>query len=453
MGIKKDELILYSLGLLKDHERTHDIDKGTFSSTLNIEESTLDVYLSKLKNSGGIERIKKKHPRDIREIVEITDKGRYKIGTIEEKIGREVFTPERHNLPACISVSTLLNMINDPLEKVFTLSLYTMTKRFDFDLLIRAMRTAKMDSSVINVISNINGKAGKNSSSLMETFYRSSMIGDFSKEKLENLEINKDDPDMMLLMAETTYKQGRIEESISLYRFILSPEMHLSHTHWFIASCGLALVTSKMGNFPESIRMLQDLIERTDNKVMKAYARERMARILSSVGEYQKAEELFKSCTASFRSFGIPFLQATGYNNYGILMFRMGKYDEAERLWNMAKKYARESGSKYLEGPVYGNLADIEIQKGNLDQCEKLLQYARECYKDVSDIEGESYVDFNYSLLYLERKDKEKALQYLRRFKTIAYPSPSYLERKEMINVFKERAERNGFHDIPADDD
>ncbi|MGA1822357.1 MAG: tetratricopeptide repeat protein [Thermoplasmatota archaeon] len=453
MGILKDELILYSISLLEDDDRPSiKVDKSTFSSVLNIAESTLNVYLSHLRRSGDIERIKKKHSRDIRETVRITHAGKKRTDIILQKIDREMFTPERHNLPTCISVTTVLDRINDPLEKIFSLSLYNMSKRFDFNLLIQTMRTAKVDSSVVNVISNITEKTKENRENLMETFFRCSYIGNVFTDKIDDVEVDRDDPDMMLLMAEAACKQCRVEESKSLYEYILSPKMHLSDTQWFIASCGLALVTSKMGDIEGSIEMFEDIRNRTDNSVLKAYTRERTARILTTTGDYEGAEELFRSCIASYRSFGIPILQAMGHNNYGILLFCRGDLERAEKEWISARKHARESGSRYLEGPALGNLASIEREKGNLDECEKLLSRYKDCFKNVYDIEGESYLNFNYSLLYLARGDREKALEYFHRFSTIAYPSPSPLEREIMLNVFLENAEKNDLGDILSDE-
>ena len=69
------------------------------------------------------------------------------------------------------------------------------------------MRTAKVDSSVVNVISNITEKTKENRNNLMETFFRCSYIGNVFTDKIDDVEVDREDPDMMLLIAEAACKQ------------------------------------------------------------------------------------------------------------------------------------------------------------------------------------------------------------------------------------------------------
>lgn len=447
MGVAKESLILYSLDLLlKNGTESKKYSRDQLAVSLDISEKTLDLYLSRLKKDGFIERIKKHHPTGLDQIVRITPEGKKELEKIKDEVGRELITPERHNSPTIVPVPTILERIRDPLERIFFLSLYTRSKSFDLPTYIETMKEVKSDYHTVRVLAEIDNR-DQEEIPLIDTFFKTRYFNQLDRGKIEDGYFDRTDPNNLLMVAEASCKQGRFTDARTIYEYLLSDRIKLNQNQWFIAKTGLALLTSKEGDVDEAIFMLDDIIERTENKIYHSYAKQLKARIYSNVGEYERAMSLYNAAVNSFRTLGIPIMCAIVHNNRGVLHFRMGIYQKAEEDWVRAKKFASEAGCEHLKGPIYGNLGDLESMKGNMEKSEKYLKESMKIFNEIGDYEGRSYAEFNFSLYYLTKKDLKKALEYFKRSEEIAYPFPSPPERREKRKYFKERALEAGFED------
>lgn len=449
MGISKEDLVLYALSLLEADERPKvNFSKENLAYALDISILTLDLYFTHLKNNGFIIRHKKKYYDDLRQTIETTPEGKKEIEKIQKEIDLEILTPERHNIYSTIKIVTIMKRIDDVLEKIFFLSLFTRLKRFDLPFFFETLKTAKQESNMVKVLSDIE-QTGEDQEEVpvVEMFFKTKLYGNNDLEEFEKESFAGTNVNSLLIVAEASIRQARYNQARTIYEYILSPRLKTNQNQWFMARTGLALVTNKTGDMESALAQLDDLMTKVDNKIQKAYCKQIMARIISTTEDHEKALSLFHSVIRSFNALGIPLLLCMAYNNIGVLYFRMEEHEEAERSWKKARRCARDIHSKFFEAIVNTNLADTAMLKGDIDKCKRYLDDAIARFQEISDYEGRAYVDLNYAFYYLEMKDLESAKEHFERALKIAYPFPSPRERKEMKNVFIERAAKNGFNE------
>ena len=222
----------------------------------------------------------------------------------------------------------------------------------------------------------------------------------------------------------------------------------ISTATWTIASINLAFINFKEGYPEKAIEEMDSIIETIDNKILKAYTTQMKARVYSATGQNEKALKLYTSAVNSFKTFGLPLLLAITYINKGIVYFRMEDYRKAEQDWLKGKKIARRINTPFVEGVASINLSSIERIRGNYERGLKYLNTFKDFFKLLGDYESQAYLDYNYALVYMDMKEKKKALEHFGLSETIAYPSPSPQEREERRRMFLDCANKNGFDDI-----
>ena len=445
MVLRKEELVLYALSQLDKEERPNvRFSKEQVANALDINISTLDLYLSKMRKAGSIKRHKKKYVTDFRQTYDILPPGMERLEKILSSIEAQILTPERHNTPSIVPVSRVLSRIDDTLEKVFFLSLYSKVPRFDLLFYLETIKTAKQDTNIINLIGDLETD-GRSAVPVVETFFKTCFFGDINACPLDEIGTDHVNVNTLLLVAEASYKQGRFREAMTIYDHVLSGKMKITLNQWFIARVGKALLVSKEGRTKEALEELAIIIDEVDNKIFKTYVKQVMARVESTAGNKERALEMFNQSIHSFTVFGTPLLLSISYNNRGVLHFRLKDHKLAEKDWKKALKFAKEAKSQYLEAVILPNLADIRITNNDLETSARYLDKAREIFIEKGDYEGVAIVNFNYSLQELARKDLSKALMYFHRSENLAYPSPSPSEKNERRKFFLERAKENGF--------
>ena len=211
MNIKKEELVLYALNLIKDDNRPNaTYNKEQLSYSLDIGETTLDLYMTKLKKFGLLVRHKKKYLDDFRQAYEITPSGSKVIDDFIEIISKEVLTPERHNITSIVKVTTILNRIPEELEKIFFLSLYIRLIRFDLPLFLETMRTAKTDSNMVKVLSEVEEENSiEDKVPIVEMFFKTHFFGDVDLKELNKVAGTGSNVNTLLIVAEASIKQSQ----------------------------------------------------------------------------------------------------------------------------------------------------------------------------------------------------------------------------------------------------
>ena len=104
--------------------------------------------------------------------------------------------------------------------------------------------------------------------------------------------------------------------------------------------------------------------------------------------------------------------------------------------------------SSYSEAAILTNIADIESYRGNVEVGKKLLERSRSIYEQFNDLEGASGVEYNLSLVFLDMKELDKAIEHFKKGHQVAFPLPPPIERKEREDYFLVRAAINGFENL-----
>jgi tetratricopeptide (TPR) repeat protein len=447
--ISKEELVLYSLSRLLDAESEKGpYTKENLSNILDISSGTLDIYLLKSKNKGFLIRKKKKFPRSLSDSLELTKEGRKEAVKIREKIGKEFLTPENHNIHSMVPLDLFLDRILDPLEEILFLTLYHSIRSFDLQSYLQMMKDLREDSNMVRILSDLQEEPEHPGLPVAGTFFRACFFGDISPEAFLDEEGGYGNVFNLLLVAEANQKQGRLEQARTIYDHLLSGKLNLTENQWVIAKTGLGLTYHKEGNNIKAIEMVRSVIEDCENKIMKAYGNQVLARIYSSMERLDEALDLYNYVVRSFDHHGIPLLSCIAYNNRGVAFYRKNDFDRAMIDWQKSIKLAKRSKSSYSEAAILTNIADIESYRGNMETGIKLLERSRSIYEQFNDLEGISGVEFNLSLVLLDMKKLDEAIEHFKIGQEIAFPLPSPYERKEREDYFFIRAGDNGFTDL-----
>jgi len=449
MGIKKEEVVLYTLDVLFEMGwGSTKVKKEQIASALDISANTLDLYLTNLARKGLIIRIKKHFLDDFRRSVEITEEGYEAIGEIKRKIEKEYLTPERHNIPTMVPVSIVMNRIADPLERIFFLALFSRLKRFDLPFYLETIKTSKQGNNIIDVMVEMEQTEQPEEHPVVETFFRTCFYGLTQlDEDLYNDECAQD-PNTLLIISEASVKQGKYNNARMIYEHLLSGKVPLTQNQWTIASINLAFLSFKEGDSEKALKELNRIIETTDNKIMRAYTMQVKARVFAASGDDEEALRMYTSALNSFKTFGLPLLQAITHNNRGIVYFRLNELEKAQEEWERCRKLAKSMRTPVVEGCSTTNLANVHRIKGDLEKTRSYLESFYDFFKDLGDYESLAYLDLIFALYYLDKKDRENAVKHFRLSETIAYPSPSPMEREERRRMFIECAKKNGFEDM-----
>lgn len=282
-SIVKEDLVLYSLyRLLTLDLESRAYNRNHLSNALDISIGTLDLYLTKLKNGGFILRNKKKYPKSLSDSVEITNDGINRANEIRKSINGEFLTPENHNIQSMVSLGVVLDRIRDPLEEILFLSLYHSIRTFDLKSYLQMMKDLRADSNMVRVLSDLQEGPEHTSLPVAGAFFRACFFGDISPDDLMRADNYCDNVFNLLLVAEANQKQGRLKQALTIYEHLLSGKMKLTENQWVIAKTGLGLTLFKDGKTEQAVEIIRSVIDKTGNKIMKAYGKQVMARILSS---------------------------------------------------------------------------------------------------------------------------------------------------------------------------
>jgi tetratricopeptide (TPR) repeat protein len=193
----------------------------------------------------------------------------------------------------------------------------------------------------------------------------------------------------------------------------------------------------------EAIGLLDEIRDNVDNAVMVAYLKQVKGRILSDVNPSEEVISLLDSAVRSFELQGIPLLCCIAYNNRGVYHYRVEDLDRAEADWKKALRFAKEAGSYYSEGAIRCNLSDIEAQRKNFEKSADHLDKAMRIFEERGDLDGLSSVEYNMSLLFIEKGDIKEAFRHFKKSEEVAAPLPTEIEKKERRTYFIRASKEN----------
>mgnify|MGYP001414941286 FL=1 len=341
MKLKKDQLVLFTLGLVKESKaKSREFNIEIISSALGIGRKTLDLYMTKLSKKGYIERIKKKYANDVRSRYEITRKGESELEDIQEILGNLLLTEDRHNIPICYTVAEILERIPDPMEKIFFLTLYNQNKYFDLPSFLDMLKLSKEETGLINIFCDLDGTdCGTRKESFIESFFRSSLYGNVNTEMLTSDTWSKEDIDALIVLAESRLRMGKLEDTKLIHNYLLSPEVDLTQNQWFLVMIDWSQLLYREGKLKETVEHLDQVIEMVDNKIYISFARMIKAINQFQLGDREEYQDLFDSSIKSFKTFGLPLFLSISYNNRGVCNFMNDDFEKAERDWNKSINY------------------------------------------------------------------------------------------------------------------
>ena len=337
----------------------------------------------------------------------------------------------------------MFNKLNNPLEKVFLLNLYT--RRFSFNLndYLGNIRSANDETNIIGYFKELEKN---NEKTTVKPFnidiFNMSLYGENTgSDPFIIKDIKEDVVNSALIAAETFRKQGDFIKSLNIYESILKGKVNINKNQWFIANLGKAEVFRKNGKMNKAISQMDIIKENTKDKLFHAIIIQTKGKYESMTGNHTEAISLLSSSIRSFQNFQNPLFLSLSYIIRGIDYFIQNKYDLADKDWKNAKKNAKLASSKYAEAFVLINIADMEIKKGRYSSALKNIMNAQEIFKSKNDFDGQALVEFNFALYYIALGDKEKAIQHMKAAEIIAYPLPCPYERKVRRDAFAQRVE------------
>ncbi|MBN1389455.1 MAG: hypothetical protein JXA22_02320 [Candidatus Thermoplasmatota archaeon] len=423
------ELILLSHHFSKNNRIRYDM-KEDVSAAIGIEPSTYEHHMIELIKMGLIERSREHNEK----YVGLTENGMKRMKDIIEELKGKYFTALDHSIPYDVPVFDIIERIKDPLHRLFLVSLFKKRRKFDLIDTIESFSIIDRETSIHRLVTEYE---------FFDTSDKYHPINDFMKLSFHRFSRNRKDPQMdidefpegSVVHADVCLRSGRVQVAQEIYERILNNK-DITRDLWFISNAGLIRSLFRTNRSSEAISLITELEKRIDDKLPLAYLKLLHADYLSTIGNFDEASSLFKSCIGTFSHFHCPELLALAYNNKGCHYYAMGDFVEAEKAWNKGRMHCQEAKCEYTKALLLTNLASISRYKSNHGSCKQKLKNASLLFEKHSILEGLSVVEYNRTLLYISMKDMDKAISHYRESIRVAYPLPpthQVDERKKLL--------------------
>lgn len=450
MKLNNSDLILYFIHIVEhDSDPKQVYTKEDLAKALNISGSTLNVYLSQLSTQNLIIRKKRHYVKNFIDTVNMTEEGKDKLYSVMDTIESVSFTPERHNIDSIIRYKDIITKINNPLDRVFLLSLYFKSFKFDLYTYLSNLKLVRDDSTLDSFLFSIDHDNTDKESNFISAIYNMSLYGDQRYDSADiSTQLTHSDVNALIILGETLMKKGELDNSLSLFNYLLHPEHGITQFQWFLINVGMIKIHNRSGEHEKVMDTISDLENQTKDRIFLAYLKQLKAIEIGERRYYDESIKLFSSAIRSYHNFGYPLLLSLGYSNRGYIYFLHHKFDLAEKDWKSARKYAVKAKSKYSEAKIIGNLADCEIEKGNFSLAKRYLNDAESIFWSLNDIEGVAMIAFNRGLFHLAKKEYLEAVEQYTIFESIGRPLPGPYLSNVLRQEFVDRARKYGFDDV-----
>ena len=338
MKIDKGSLVLYSIHIVMERDvEGSSYTRNQLADALNIERSTLDLYISRLKSHGFLTTRSRKYGNELLSNINITDDGDREVEGIKKSMDSLLFTTERHGINRVIKVNDVLDRLTHPLDRIMLLSLYCKRKRFDLPRLVGTLSISHQDIYLVNILTKITREDGGDPGDFMDVFYKILYCRDVTEQDIERFAEKENGIDTILILAEAYRRHGRLEEAENTYSHLLSSGRRLTQHHWFIITINLALINLKRGKTESTFEILEKIKRQTKESLYLSYVNEVLAYTYSQLEDFSRSLRLFRSCINSFIHLGYPIFLWMSYNDRGVLLFKMGKTSAAEKDWRRSR--------------------------------------------------------------------------------------------------------------------
>lgn len=255
-----------------------------------------------------------------------------------------------------------------------------------------------------------------------------------------------------LTQAMSAYHHGRIEEGIQLFREIIAERKDFDHAYSYLAT-----VLKEQRRIREAVEVLREGLERNPSsyKIISTYgillveagqyeaAIEIIGQGLAMIdydpelwnylgvaywsqGDYENALEAYQKALALDNNYSVVF------NNLGSLyLSRFSKSKDQRDYKNAVDHFKKAVELDPSYASAYNGLGSAYGQAGNIDGAIYCWEKAVELKPDFA------FPLYNLGLAYLAKGDREKALDYLQRYKKEYYNRLSAVEKKRLDELIQ----------------
>ncbi len=430
--IDRKDIILISIDLTGE-----EINLNQICRRWGITEKTLFKYFNEMNRSGQIQFRR----TDSETFIRLTDSGRNELKVVYDIISGIILDPKTSGFAKKVNLNMILDHLKNPYEKLEFLDRFFLKKESNATSLIDEIKGMRSDSRFSRYIEEVLSIDGDNDVGFLEeTLKSTSLYSEYCIDHgftLTNTDINS-----LIIEAELLRRRGDIGEAMCIYTGILQRKTGIETGKWMIAIAGMAQCQVYLNREIEAMKFLDNMKSSMNDPVERGFMDKLEADILQDLDRFEESSGLYRSCLGVFQENEFPLIRLTILNNLGVQYCRKENMKIATDFWEEALKISKKVSLPYVEAIISLNLADAYAQKKRFYKAEELLRNAAKVLQSVGDLEGLSGVDFNKSLVFIEKGEKKKALKYFE--KAMKFPLTYKRKREERRRVFKGRMRAKG---------
>lgn len=169
-------------------------------------------------------------------------------------------------------------------------------------------------------------------------------------------------------------------------------------------------IHSLRGQYDDAKRCYESILELSANdKLWQAIALGNLGVIYGTLGEPDRANEMFHKSLAIDEKLGRLGGMATSYGNLGIIYQMRGKLDRAEEMYRNALAIGEKLGNQDGIAEQYGNLGLVYRMRGDLDRAKEMFQKSLDIEEKLDQQVGMAINYDNLGLIYQLRGELDRA--------------------------------------------
>ncbi len=166
-----------------------------------------------------------------------------------------------------------------------------------------------------------------------------------------------------------------------------------------------------IGFYIEALITLKRLRSGNENKVLEIKLRLNMGQNLQMTGEWNGAEEYYRTGMQIAKDIGEPKILAESHNFLGELLRNKGSYDEAYEQFTKANALFEKIGDRVGMSHTLGNLGVVHYNKGDYDRAIDHYQKEYDIASQLEHRRGMSHAIGNMAVIYYYTDQYEKAMR------------------------------------------
>jgi len=178
----------------------------------------------------------------------------------------------------------------------------------------------------------------------------------------------------------------------------------------------LAFSSSELGNFDQALKFgyqSLDVSMLINDKKKIASANSTLGIAYAYIDQYSKALEHHFEALRIREELGLVIPSASTLNNIGIVYHKIGQYDKSIEYYHRAMERHGLPLSDITKARFFTNIGYSEFKRGNFDVAMKYHNEALTIAENSHYTGVLAYIYFNLGLMHSEKKEYQKALDYL----------------------------------------